>query len=170
MLEPDSVENTVPPATATSDSRPGTRAISWSTASIARIATPVWNRISPIRMNMATGARANRTSPSTTLRSSWISPAPPPRNSSAPMILAEKKAIATGTPRNIGTSTMPSRKKSAQYHSIAQNASGRSPRGAPSPASGPSERISWRTASMRNSAIPPGTTAIGIHSLMSKDL
>ncbi len=120
MLEPDRVENTVPPATATRDSRPGTRAISLSIASIARIATPVWNSISPIRMNIATGASANRTGPSTILRSSWISPASPPRKTSAPTMLAPKKAMATGTPRNIGTMTMPRRKPRAQYHSIVQ--------------------------------------------------
>ncbi len=54
--EPDRVANTVPPATATSASRPGTLAISFSTASIARTATPVWNNISPISTNMITGA------------------------------------------------------------------------------------------------------------------
>ena len=41
MVEPESEEKIVPPTIATSDSRPGTRAISLSTASIARAATPV---------------------------------------------------------------------------------------------------------------------------------
>ena len=42
MVEPEMAENTVPATTATTESRPGTRAMSRSMASMAFIATPVW--------------------------------------------------------------------------------------------------------------------------------
>src|SRR5690554_226757 len=55
MVEPERVANTVPPITDTMDKRPGTLAISSSTALMARYATPVWKRISPIRMKSGMG-------------------------------------------------------------------------------------------------------------------
>ncbi len=92
-------------------------------APIARKATPVWNRISPIRMNRATGTSEKLPIAAANSSGIEVSPATPPRNIQVPTRLAMKKAKATGRPRNIGPITSPSIRASAQYHSsiIAQN-------------------------------------------------
>ena len=56
MVDPDSAAKIVPPKIVTTDIRPGRRVTTRSMASMARCATPVWNRISPIRMNSGMGA------------------------------------------------------------------------------------------------------------------
>jgi hypothetical protein len=57
MLEPLRVENRLPPATDSKLNLPGMRPIHFSTVSILRTATPEWNIISPIKINMGTGSR-----------------------------------------------------------------------------------------------------------------
>ena len=73
-VEPDRDENTVPPTTATTDSRPGMRVTTRSIASMARKARPVWNRISPSSRNSGIGANVNVVSDATALRTSWLTP------------------------------------------------------------------------------------------------
>ena len=58
IVEPESEEKMVPPTIETTESRPGTRAMSRSIAPIALKATPVCNRISPISRNRAIGVSA----------------------------------------------------------------------------------------------------------------
>jgi hypothetical protein len=57
MAEPLSAAKNVPPPTATSDRRPGTRPIHLSTASMDRAARPERVSSSPIRMKKRIGAR-----------------------------------------------------------------------------------------------------------------
>ncbi len=122
MVEPDSDENTVPPITETTDSRPGRRTMSRSTASMALKAMPVWNRISPMSRNRGIGARAKLVSASMLLRTICASPASPPRNTQAPTMLTPRKANATGSPSAISRHSRPSMRARAAGHSMAQGA------------------------------------------------
>ena len=79
MVEPEMAEKIVPATTATTDSRPGTRQISRSIASIAFMATPVWNSTSPIRMKNGIGVSEKLVIETMPLRMSWMSPASLPR-------------------------------------------------------------------------------------------
>ncbi len=79
MVEPEMAEKTVPATTATTASLPGTRRMRRSIASIAFIATPVWNSTSPIKMKNGIGVREKFVIEATPLRTSWPKPASPPR-------------------------------------------------------------------------------------------
>ena len=79
MVEPEIAEKMVPATTATTERRPGTRQISRSMASIAFIATPVWNSTSPIRMKNGMGVREKLVIETMPFLMSWISPASLPR-------------------------------------------------------------------------------------------
>jgi hypothetical protein len=79
MVEPEIAENTVPATTATTASRPGTWRISRSMASIAFIATPVWNSTSPISTKKGIGVSEKLVMETTPLRTSCARPASPPR-------------------------------------------------------------------------------------------
>ena len=68
MVEPEMAENTVPATTATTARRPGTCRINRSTPSITLRASPVWNRISPIRMNSGIGVSEKFITDTTLLR------------------------------------------------------------------------------------------------------
>ena len=113
MVEPEMAENTVPATTAMTARRPGTCLISRSTPSITFSARPVWNRISPIRMNSGMGVSEKLITDTTLLRTTWPSPASPPRNSQAPTILMATNESATGMPRNSSTVEPPRRSSAA---------------------------------------------------------
>src|SRR6185369_8476451 len=108
MVEPEIAENTVPATTATTASRPGTWRIRRSTPSITFTARPVWNSTSPIRTNSGMGVSEKLATETTLLRTICVSPASPPRNSTAPTRLMTRKENATGSPRNSNTVDPPS--------------------------------------------------------------
>jgi hypothetical protein len=78
IVEPEIAENAVPATTETTESRAGTRWIRRSKPSITRRASPVWNRISPIRMNSGIGVKEKVRTDAMELRASWSTPAKPP--------------------------------------------------------------------------------------------
>src|SRR5881409_3277293 len=119
MVEPEIAENTVPATTATTASRPGTCRTSRSTPSITFTARPVWNRTSPIRMKSGIGVREKLATETTLFRASCVSPASPPRNSSAPARLITRNENATGRPRNSSTVDPPSMSHAAASHDMA---------------------------------------------------
>ena len=107
MVEPEIAENTVPATMAITDSRPGTREMTLSKASMAFMATPVWNSTSPISTKKGIGVSEKLVTEATPLRTTCISPGSPPRNSSAPTRLTPRKAKATGRPRPSSTVSAP---------------------------------------------------------------
>src|SRR5437773_1682817 len=125
MVDPEIAENTVPATTATTASRPGTCRTSRSTPSITFTARPVWNRTSPIRMKSGIGVSEKLATETTLFRASCVSPASPPRNSSAPARLITKNENATGRPRNSSTVEPPSISHAAAPHDIALSRSTR---------------------------------------------
>jgi len=161
-VEPDSDENSVPPSTETTESRPGTREISRSTASMARAATPVWNSTSPMATNSGIGARVKLVIEAMALRASWLSPASPPRKTTAPTMLTPKKANATGTPIAISPTSRPSSISSADSQSMAQNLLRRNSSAAS--ASNPPKAASRRPNSMASKAVENGITESSHHS------
>ena len=72
MVEPEIAENTVPETMAITDSRPGTREITLSKASIAFIATPVWNSTSPISTKNGIGISEKLVTDATPLRTTCV--------------------------------------------------------------------------------------------------
>ena len=108
MVEPEIAENTVPATTATTASRPGTCRIRRSTPSMTFTASPVWNSTSPIRMKSGIGVSEKLATEPTLLRANCVSPASPPRKSSAPTRLMTRKEKATGSPRNSSSVEPPS--------------------------------------------------------------
>src|SRR6266513_2923073 len=119
MVEPEIAENTVPATTATTASRPGTCRTSRSTPSITFTARPVWNRTSPIRMKSGIGVSEKLATEPTLFRASCVSPASPPRNSTAPTRLITRNENATGRPRNNSTVEPPSISHAAAPHDMA---------------------------------------------------
>src|SRR6185436_11329855 len=119
MVEPEIAENTVPATTATTARRPGTCRISRSTPSITFTARPVWNSSSPIRMKSGIGVSEKLATETTLLRTIWVRPASPPRNSTAPSRLMTRNENATGRPRNSRTVDPPSISHAAASHDMA---------------------------------------------------
>ena len=119
MLVPDSVANTVPPATVRYESRPGSRPKSASNASNTRTARPVWKKSSPIRRNSGMGTNTNSVTEDVTLAVIWASPASPPMKTSMPMMLTAKNENATGIDSAMNTSSSPTIRAPASYHSTA---------------------------------------------------
>ena len=108
MVEPEIAENTVPATTATTASRPGTWRMRRSTPSMTWMASPVWNRISPIRMKSGIGVSEKLITETTLLRTICVRPGSPPRNSQAPTMLMLTNESATGMPINSSTVDPPS--------------------------------------------------------------
>src|SRR6201994_95456 len=119
IVEPEIPEKQVPATVGTTPSRPGTRLIRRSTPSMTLIASPVWKSTSPIRMNSGIGVSEKLTTATLLLRTSWLRPALPPRNSTAPTILMAMKENATGMPMNKRTVEPPSRSSEAICQDIA---------------------------------------------------
>ena len=79
MVEPEIAENTVPATMATTLRRAGTPRMALSKLSMARIASPVWNSTSPIRMKNGMGVSEKLVTEATPLRTTCINPASPPK-------------------------------------------------------------------------------------------
>src|SRR5882724_1993226 len=118
MVEPEIAENTVPATIAITERRPGTRRISSANASIAFMATPVWNRTSPISTKNGIGVSEKLVTDCTALRDNCARPGSPPRNSHAPTILSARKANATGRPSPMMATRPPNRMRLASTHPI----------------------------------------------------
>ena len=118
MVEPEIAENTVPATIAITESRPGTRRISSANASIAFMATPVWNSTSPISTKNGIGVSEKLVTDWTELRASCASPGSPPRNSQAPTMLTARNANATGRPSPITATRPPNRIRLASTQPI----------------------------------------------------
>ena len=74
MVEPEIAENTVPATMVMTESRPGTRRMSSAIASMAFIATPVWNSTSPIRTKNGIGVSEKLVTDCTALRAELRKP------------------------------------------------------------------------------------------------
>src|SRR5882724_9828822 len=113
MVEPEMAENTVPATIAITARRPGTRRISSAKASIAFMATPVWNSTSPISTKNGIGVSEKLVTDCTALRESWARPGSPPRNSHAPTMFSARNENATGRPRPMTATRPPNRMRLA---------------------------------------------------------
>src|SRR5882757_6615220 len=118
MVEPEMAENTVPATIAITERRPGTRRISSAKASIAFMATPVWNSTSPISTKNGIGVSEKLVTDCTALRESCARPGSPPRNSHAPTILSARNANATGSPSPMMATRPPKRMRLASTQPI----------------------------------------------------
>src|SRR5947209_4345 len=125
MVEPEIAENTVPATMAMTESRPGTRRISSAKASIAFMATPVWNSTSPISTKNGIGVSEKLVTDCTALRESWARPGSPPRNSQAPTMFSARNENATGRPRPMTATRPPNRMRLACPQSIVSPDRGR---------------------------------------------
>src|SRR6266567_1879074 len=113
MVEPEIAENTVPATIAITERRPGTRRISSANASIAFMATPVWNSTSPIRTKNGIGVSEKLVTDCTALRESCARPGSPPRNSQAPTMFSARNENATGRPSPMMATRPPNRMRLA---------------------------------------------------------
>ena len=118
IVEPEIAENTVPATTATTESRPGTRQMRRSMASIAFIATPVWNRTSPISTKNGIGVSEKLAIDATPLRIICTSPASLPSQIHAPTTLMPKKANAAGRPTANSAVKAPNRTAAESHQTI----------------------------------------------------
>ena len=119
MVEPEMAENTVPATTATTARRPGTRPITRSMASMARMASPVWKSTSPISTKNGMGVSEKLAIDATPLRTIWTSPAWPPSQSHAPITSMARNANATGRAAARSRLRTPNRTRAAMGHGIA---------------------------------------------------
>src|SRR4051812_42034485 len=118
MVEPEIAEKTVPATIAITESRPGTRRISSANASIAFMATPLWNSTSPISTKNGIGVSEKLVTDCTALRDNCARPGSPPRNSQAPTMLSAMKANATGSPSPMMAMRPPNRMRLASTQPI----------------------------------------------------
>ena len=123
MVEPEIAENTVPATTATTASRPGTWRTRRSIPSITLSASPVWNSTSPISTNSGIGVSEKLITAAALLRTIWLRPASPPRNSIAPTMLMAMNEKATGMPMNRSTVEPPSSSSEASCQDISARSS-----------------------------------------------
>ena len=119
MVEPEIAENTVPDTMATTDSRAGTPRMALSKLSMARIASPVWNSTSPIKMKNGIGVSEKLVTEATPLRTTCISPPSPPRKTTAPTKLMARKAKPAGSPTSSSTVSTPNRRTKLCHQIIA---------------------------------------------------
>src|SRR5262245_57856875 len=119
MVEPEIAETTLPATVASTGRRPGTRRISSAKASIARSASPVWNRISPISTKNGIGVSEKLVTLCTELRASCASPGSPPRKSQAPTRFSTRNANPTGSPSPMMATRPPNRMRLASTQPMA---------------------------------------------------
>src|SRR5262245_54013017 len=119
MVDPEMAENTVPATTATTARRPGTRPITRSMASMARMASPVWKSTSPISTKNGMGVSEKLAIDATPLRTICTSPAWPPSQSHAPITLMPRNANATGSEAARSTLRTPNRTTAAMGQGMA---------------------------------------------------
>src|ERR1044071_5808900 len=124
MVEPEIAENTVPATMAMTERRPGTRRISSAKASIAFMATPVWNSTSPISTKNGIGVSEKEVTDCTALRASCARPGSPPRNSHAPTMFRARNANATGRPSPMMATRPPNRMRLASIQPISADRGG----------------------------------------------
>src|SRR3954471_52519 len=118
MVEPEMAENTVAATIAITARRPGTRRISSANASIAFMATPVWNSTSPISTKNGIGVSEKLVTDCTALRASCVSPGSPPRKSQAPTMFSARNENATGRPSPMTAIRPPNRIRLASTQPI----------------------------------------------------
>src|SRR6185295_3320355 len=124
MVEPEMAENTVPATIAITERRPGTRRIRSANASIAFMATPVWNSTSPISTKNGIGVSEKLVTDCTALRESCARPGSPPRNSQAPTMFSARNANATGRPSPMMATRPPNRMRLASIQPISTDRCG----------------------------------------------